>query len=132
MSKIGEGGFSSVYRVKDITTGEYYAAKISNFKIDARTKKSDNVLLLFREVNLISLFNHPSILKFVGYCPTNFENKPFPTIITELALSGSLRDILNMEKLGFFPNEWNQTKKLINIYGIASGMSYLHSHDVLH
>ena len=30
------------------------------------------------------------------------------------------------------PLYWNDTKKLINVYGIASAMSYLHSNDILH
>ena len=85
-----------------------------------------------REVNLMSLFNHPSILKFVGYYPTNFEGEPLPTIITELAGNGSLRDIIEMEISGLSPDEWGDTKKLINIYGIASGMSYLHEQNILH
>lgn len=29
-------------------------------------------------------------------------------------------------------NSLNATQKLINIYGITSAMSYLHSHDILH
>lgn len=88
--------------------------------------------LLFREVNLMSLFNHPSILKFIGYYPNNFENDPLPTIITELSNKGTLRDIIEMELTELSPEDWNQTKKLINIYGIASGMSYLHTNNILH
>ena len=84
-NKIGEGGFSKVYRVKDLKTKKFYAAKIANLMIDEETQNSEEALLLFREVNLMSLFNHPSILKFVGYYPTSFEGEPLPTIITELA-----------------------------------------------
>ena len=29
-------------------------------------------------------------------------------------------------------NKYSHTKILLNIYGIASGMAYLHSHDVVH
>ena len=37
----------------------------------------------------------------------------------------------------FLPNDilfskWDETKKLINIYGIAARMPYLHSHNILH
>lgn len=53
MSKIGEGGFRKVYRVKDLKTGKYYAAKIANFMIDEETKDSQETLLLFREINLM-------------------------------------------------------------------------------
>ena len=132
ISKIGEGGFSIVYRVKDITTGFFYAAKVSNFMIDEDTKDSQESIILFREVNLLSVLDHPCILKFIGYFQTNFEKDPVPTIITELATNGSLRDIIELENSGLSPKNWDNTKKLINIYGIACGMSYLHSHNVIH
>ena len=57
---------------------------------------------------------------------------PLPTIITELASNGSLRDIIVLESQGLSPDEWTDTKKLISIYGIAIGMSYLHHHNILH
>lgn len=60
--------------------------------IDDATKENQETLLLFCEVNLMSLLNHPSVLEFVGYYPTNFEEDPVPTIIAELATNGSLRD----------------------------------------
>ena len=37
-----------------------------------------------------------------------------------------------MERKKLFISDWNDTKKLINIYGIASAMSFLHSHNILH
>ena len=66
ISKIGEGSFSKVYRVKSQESHEYYAAKVAKFMIDEDTKESEEAKSLFREVNLMSLFNHPSILKFIG------------------------------------------------------------------
>lgn len=132
ISKIGEGGFSVVYRVKDKITGLFYAAKVSTLMIDEDTKDSQEAILLFREVYLLSVLDHPCILKFVGYFQTNFEDDPVPTIITELATNGSLLDIIEMEKSGLSPKNWDNTKKIINIYGIASGMSYLHSNNVIH
>lgn len=44
----------------------------------------------------------------------------------------SLNDLLNVERNETHIGEWNDTKKLINIYGIASGMAYLHSNNVIH
>lgn len=132
VSKIGEGSFSDVYRIRDLKTSKYYAAKVSKFMIDDETKDSPETLSLFREVNLMSLLNHPSVIKFIGYYSTNLDEDPLPTIITELAINGSLRDIIEMESRGLSPDEWTSTKKLINIYGIAIGMSYLHAHNILH
>ena len=76
-----------------------------NFMINEET------LLLFHEVNFMSILNHPSFLKFIGYYPINFDDDPYPTIITELAANGSLRDIIKMETAGLSPDEWNFTKK---------------------
>ena len=129
---IGEGAFSKVYRVKDLKTNEFYAAKICNFMVDEETKDSQETLLLFREVNLMSLLNHPAIIKFIGYSQNDFDGDPCPIILTEFASNGSLRSLIEMEQSGLSPPEWNETKKLIIIYGIAAGMSYLHSNKVLH
>ena len=41
-------------------------------------------------------------------------------------------DILKLERKGFALNGWDDTKKLINIYGIACAMKYLHEQSVLH
>ena len=61
VTKIGEGGFSKVYRIQDLKTNKYYAAKITKFMIDDDTKDDPETLSLFREVNLMSLLNHPSV-----------------------------------------------------------------------
>lgn len=129
---IGKGGFSQVYRIKNTDNNEYYAAKVSLFMVDEETKDETETLLIFREVNLISLLNHPSILKFIGYSQTDFENDPKPAIITEFATNGSLRNIIDMDISGLSPDSWDYTKKLINIYGIACGMQYLHANNIIH
>lgn len=87
---------------------------------------------LSREVNIISKLNHPSILKFICYSPINFKKKNKPVIITEFASNGSLKDLISAEREKINNPNWNDTRKLIVIYGIASAMSYLHSHNILH
>lgn len=122
---IGEGNFSKVYRVKNRTNIKYFAAKVSLSMVNEDTKDSKETLLLFREVNLMSLLNHPAKLKFIGYSQTDFEGDSMPT-------NDSLRIIIQLESQGLSPKEWDATIKLINIYGIASGMTYMHEHKVLH
>ena len=90
---IGNGAFSNVWKAKDKRTNKFCAAKILKFLVDEETRDSENTRSTFREVNLMSLLNHPSILKFIGYSPVNFENDPSPTIIIDYASNGSLRDI---------------------------------------
>ncbi|KAK8890736.1 hypothetical protein M9Y10_035521 [Tritrichomonas musculus] len=128
---IGDGAFSNVFMIKCKKTRIKYAAKVIKLMVDEDTRDDDDTLHIFREVNLISILNYPSILKFIGYSQTNFDGDPNPTIITEYATNGSLKNIIEMEKLGIPPKEWNETKKLINIYGIASGMSYMHKYNVI-
>lgn len=80
----------------------------------------------------MSSFNFPTILKFIGYSPTNFESKFYPTIIMEFCVNDSLADIIEKENKGIAPEGWNDTMKLINIYGIAAGMKYLHQQGIIH
>ena len=91
------------------------------------------MLNISREVNIFSGMDHPAILKFVGYSPVDFNNDKYPAIITEYMKKSSLEEIIELENASRSLDEWNFfTKKLITIYGIASGMQYLHSHDIVH
>ena len=129
---IGSGTFGSVYLVKEKRTNKKYAAKVLKEKISSDYKKDEKTLLFYREVKLMSILNHPSIIKFYGYSSVDFKDALHPTIVSEYAQNGTLKSILDLERLSLAPKCWNETRKLILIYGIASGMSYLHSHNVIH
>ncbi|KAK8884818.1 hypothetical protein M9Y10_043938 [Tritrichomonas musculus] len=130
IDKIGQGSFGKVFKVVQKDTNNIYAAKISSIPLS----EDDNSLNLNlqREVNIIAQLNHPSVLKFIGYSPINFNQNPKRVIITEYTSNGSLSSIIKLERQGLSPQEWNNTKKLINIFGIAPAMSYLHSHNIIH
>ena len=127
---IFKSDFSKIYRIIEKESGEIYSAKISNLEISKFSK--NEFINLTREVNILSKLNHPAITKFIGYSPVNFKNLPKPVIITEYLPNGSLENILASERNGRPVLGWDETKKLINIYGIASSMLYLHSHNILH
>ncbi|KAK8835740.1 hypothetical protein M9Y10_040559 [Tritrichomonas musculus] len=76
------------------------------------------IIDLYHMVNIMTKLNYPSILKFIGFSKTNFKNKQKPTIVTEYS-----KYIIDVD----FSNN-----PLIVIYGIASAISYLHSHGILH
>ena len=130
LSKIDEGQFGEVYRIKEIETGQIYAAKILFSPVSVNSQ--EDMLNFSREVNINASIDHPTVLKFIGYSPNNFENKPFPVIISEYATNGTLSRIIDLERRGISGTIWTDTKKLINIYGIASGMSYLHANKIIH
>lgn len=130
LKEIGSGSFGTVYLAKCRNSSGKYAVKESNSKVDEETPYSDETLSIFREINLMGSFNHPTILKFIGYSPTNFKDEIYPTIIMEYCVNKMLDDIIELENKGLSPDGWDETKKLINIYGIAAGMKYLHHRDL--
>ncbi|KAK8897592.1 hypothetical protein M9Y10_015551 [Tritrichomonas musculus] len=128
--KIGSGSFGKVFTVKDKKTGKIVVAKISINKIERNSVSQLHDIS--REVNILSKFNHPSILKFIFYNPFDFKKKPKPVIIMEYASNGSLEDLLNIIRYSDSSLKIDMTYKLIIMYGIASAMSYLHSHNIIH
>lgn len=130
LTEIGSGAFAKVYKIKEKESGTIYAAKIMNKSMEDTTKESKRQLS--REVNILSKLNHPAILKFIGYSPVNFKNKPKPVIVTEYAENSSLDKLIQLESNSIADKNWNDTRKLITIYGIASALSYLHSHGIIH
>lgn len=84
---------------------------------------------LLQDMNIISSLNHPVLNKLIGFSPFNFKNEAKPVIVTEMLPSKTLQSVfLNR----CYKEKFDDTIKLINIFGIASGMKYLHSHDIIH
>ena len=84
-------------------------------------------------MKIISQLNHPSIQRVIGFSMVNFKHHHKSVIIREFSKNQTLFDILKKERENKGKkSNFSFTKKLINIYGIASGMSYLHSNNILH
>lgn len=116
---ISIGRTYKVFMVREKKTDQKYAAK----SLKTGFYYKDTFINFYRELNIIFQINHPSILKFIGYVNANKK-----TLLFEYALNGPLDQIKNSKCY----KNWNNTKKLIAIYGIAAGMSYLHSHNIIH
>jgi serine/threonine protein kinase len=87
--------------------------------------------VIIREIETMAQATHPSLLPVLGYSlPT--ESDPSAAIITEFMSRGSLSDIISLEKHGRAPRKWDLTGKLIVIFGVAGGLRYLHSNQILH
>ena len=132
LDKIGKGAFGVVYKAREKGKETIYAAKITLQSLDEEENQKDVVLNIVREVNILCKLNHPSIIKFIGFSPTDFEGNCKPVLITEYIPNGSLSNLIKQEKQGLSNPKYNATKKLIIIYGIASAMSYLHAHNIIH
>lgn len=129
-NQIGQGSFGKVFEIREKNSKKIYAAKVSIQsleEIDSNTKKN-----LSREVNIISKLNHPCVLKFILFSPIDFKKKKKPVIITEYAKNGTLYELLERERTSQTEVKFNDTLKIIIIYGIVSAMSYIHSNDIIH
>lgn len=94
---ISQGASGIVYRATLKETSFDYAVKISRMKMSEEERFSDDVLCMFREINLMSSFDHPSVLKFIGASPTDFEGNFFPTFVMELCVNKSLFDMIELD-----------------------------------
>ena len=130
--QIGYATFGSVYKVADEASGKMYATKVMKNEFYEQFKNTKNGIYLMREVTILSRIKYSSIMEFVGYSPIDFKGTFRPTIITEYMSNGSLEDILKIEREGHSISAWNDTMRLINIYGIASALKYLHSIEIIH
>lgn len=128
--KIGEGSFGKAFKIVNKESGLTYVAKESLHiftEFDIYLLKN-----LRREADIMSELKFPSIVKFFGFNLHNIKNKPKPTFVLEYMPNGSLSDLLEIERKGEKVPEWNDTKKLITIYGIAAAINFLHSNYVIH
>lgn len=138
LRRIGKGGFGKVYKAKEIATGKIYAAKVFLIdleKIDEEEEEEEKREIFknsISEIKVISNLYHPSITRFIGFSLRDFDNQFKPTIITEFIECVNLRTLIDKERKSMSDPRWNDTQKLITIYGIASAMRYLHANQVIH
>lgn len=68
-------------------------------------------------ISYFSKLNHPSVIRFIFFDEYNFKHEERPVIVTEYAHNGSLEDFIGLNS----KSHLDDTRKLIIIYGIASG-----------
>lgn len=94
--QIQKGGFGSIYSVRNVQTGEIFAAKIINMHVnESQYKKMVN-----REIGIMIRCQHPTIVKFIGYSFKDFNDENNVTILMELVKNGSLLDHIQKVRNG--------------------------------
>jgi serine/threonine protein kinase len=83
-----------------------------------------------REVETLVQLNHPCVVRIRGWKPPTAKEPA--EIRTELAVNGSLNEVLTKARYGARFPFWNPTGKGILICGIALGMRFIHSRGILH
>lgn len=88
---LGEGGFSSVYLVRDVETSKTYAVK----KIYCSKNDPESFQTAFREVEVHKQFVHPNIAKVLDVCVTNQDDgSRIVYIFFDYFKKGSLHDLI--------------------------------------
>lgn len=127
---ISRGEFGEVFRIREKATGTIFAAKIAFHRLDDHSSRQ--VLInICREINCMAKLDHPAVIKFSGYSKKDFHEEPKPVIVMEYAERRSLNDVIENE-IKSLAGDWDLTKKLKCIFGIASGMHYLNSNKIVH
>lgn len=124
---LGKGACGEVYLVENKNTKKLYAAKIS---LDRCISKKEQIHF-FAELQTFINTENPAILKFFGFNLFNFKKDPFTTLILEYLPNGDLHQLLKNCRNKNAPQGWTDTKKYINLLGIAIGMKYLHSQNIV-
>ncbi|CAH1436332.1 unnamed protein product [Lactuca virosa] len=113
-TQVGDGGFGMVYKGKLSENNRLVAIKRLN-----PSSRQGNVEFK-NEVKMVSNFNHPNIIPFIGYCEEANEQIVVYEYATNISLDHHLQD----------PNKrrcltWVQRLKIC--LGAARGIKYLHS-----
>lgn len=125
---------SQLYVVTDQKGTQKYMAKVFNDQSDELIKQFS------KELSFIRLLKYPSIVNFIGYSEVDFHHQDNPVLLTDFYRRGTLSNVLEIEdqkngrlklhEKGF--DDWNNTKKMICLIGIALGMKYVHEHKIIH
>ena len=93
--------------------------------------KNKNIIKNFYEQVNYKNIKHVSLLQFVGYSPIDFGGKLRHVFITEYTNNFSLNQLLT-NPTSVNGENFDFTKRVIIIFGIAYGMNYLHKHKIIH
>lgn len=97
--------------------GINYIAKLS-YKSSEFFFKSQ-IINYSRQINILLRLHHPCIQRIIEH-----QKLSNPVIITDFASNGTLNNMIKADRNNQQIEDWNDTAKLIIIYGVASGMSY--------
>merc|ERR1719384_1215130 len=122
---LGSGAFSTCFQARDVETGTLMAVKQIQLNRTGLQNEEEKVkwkILLQQEIDLMSMLDHPNLIRFYGVV----EEAAQLNIFVEWMPGGSVARLL--DKHGAF------TENVILRYTqqILQGLSYLHSMGIIH
>lgn len=129
IQQIDNGSYGVVYLVKNKETDEEFAAKVLK-KVDSDDEEV--VQMLNKEIKILMLCQHPSVVGFYGFSTVDFYGKSNFTLFFQYCQYGSLGKILKKVRNGTCDIIYTNTQRQIMLIGIARGLKYLHQRRVIH
>ncbi|URD92904.1 STYKc [Musa troglodytarum] len=125
MNKIGEGGFGSVYKgyIRH-PNGRGGRTSVAIKKLNQKGLQGHKQWLA--EVQFLGVFEHPNLVKLVGYCAKDGEGGIERLLVYEYMPNKSLEDHLFKRDYPALP--WNLRLQIA--LGVAEGLAYLHEEQV--
>ena len=122
LSKIGKGTFGSVYKIKNIITGDIYALK----KIPYTNCDEKDKINIINELRILKFCNCPFLLNYYYSYITNHHIN----IITNFAKYSDLFKIINSYKLK--KKKFEEDVIWSYFIQVALGIEYLHFNNIIH
>lgn len=116
---IGKGHFSQVFLATDRITGDKFAVKV--IKRDKEDSEKSRKFVR-REVKILSITDHPNIVKAVDFFAVNGK----PHFVMEYIRHGSLRDLIRKH------SRLSEAHARAIMRGILKGVAYLHAANIIH
>lgn len=134
IKKISSSPSKDVYLVNKESKGAHkHQSKIIIAKYYLNVECSDTIIKnLVKELQDICCKYHPALNKYFGYSPIDEKNYPKLIIFSEYSSNGPLSKYIIQSNDDSTPINLDDTQKLIIAYGIASGMEFLHSKNIIH
>jgi serine/threonine protein kinase len=95
-----------------------------------RAMNADGRLRFTRGVEVLASVDHPTLLTLREFIP--LDGADSPAIMMGFMSHGSYDRLIEEEKNGRRPPDWDATSRFIVIYGISVGMKVLHSQRIIH
>ena len=116
---LGEGSYSTVYRVQNKLTDSIRAMKIIN-KSSTCSEKDEREIL--NEINILRTLDHPNILKIFEF----YSNKESYFLVTELCSEGELfQEIIDK-------GPFSENCSAYIMFQILSAINYCHNMKIIH
>lgn len=113
--------------VKDPSNDTSYALKL----VKCAWTNDQQREYLRREIEIMHRAVHPAVLRLVAFMEPS-ETDPSARLVLEYMHNGSLFEMLERTRKGEIVDMWNVTIRTKVVFGIAAGMRYLHSLDIVH